>query len=333
MNFAIIGATGNVGRKTIEVLEKSKLEIDNLYLVASEKSAGQKLKFKNKDINIEQLEKYDFSKAEITIFAAGSEISKNWATKASKDTIVIDNSKHFRMNKDVPLIVAEVNSNALKNHKNIIANPNCSTIQLMLPLKPLHDKYKIKRVIVSTYQAVSGAGKASVDELFSQTKDYLDNKLIKSKNFTKQMAFNLIPHIDVFVDDGYTKEEWKMENETKKILDNNIGLSATCVRVPVKTSHSESVNIEFENEYDLDTVRKILISAPGCKVIDEQKDGGYITPLEAEGNYLTFISRIRKDHSNKKAINIWVVSDNLLKGAALNSIQIAECLIKNFKKL
>ncbi len=333
MNFAIIGATGNVGRKTIEVLEKSKLEIDNLYLVASEKSAGQKLKFKNKDINIEQLEKYDFSKAEITIFAAGSEISKNWATKASKDTIVIDNSKHFRMNKDVPLIVAEVNSNALKNHKNIIANPNCSTIQLMLPLKPLHDKYKIKRVIVSTYQAVSGAGKASVDELFSQTKDYLDNKLIKSKNFTKQMAFNLIPHIDVFVDDGYTKEEWKMENETKKILDNNIGLSATCVRVPVKTSHSESVNIEFENEYDLDTVRKILVGAPGCKVIDEQKDGGYITPLEAEGDYLTFISRIRRDHSNEKAINIWVVSDNLLKGAALNSIQIAECLIKNFKKL
>ncbi len=333
MNFAIIGATGNVGRKTIEVLEKSKLEIDNLYLVASKKSAGQKLRFKSKDINIEQLEKYDFSKAEITIFAAGSEISKNWATKASKETIVIDNSKHFRMNKDVPLIVAEVNSDALKNHRNIIANPNCSTIQLMLPLKPLHDKYRIKRVIVSTYQAVSGAGKESVDELFSQTKDYLDNKKIKSKNFTKQMAFNLIPHIDVFVDDGYTKEEWKMENETKKILDNNIGLSATCVRVPVKTSHSESVNIEFENEYDLDTVRKILNVAPGCKVIDEQKDGGYITPLEAEGDYLTFISRIRKDHSNKKAINIWIVSDNLLKGAALNSIQIAECLIKNIKKL
>ena len=331
MNFAIIGATGNVGRKTIEVLEKSKLKIDNLYLVASKKSVGKKLRFKNKDIHIEQLEKYDFSKAEITIFAAGSEISKNWATRASKETIVIDNSKYFRMNNDVPLIVAEVNSNELKNHKNLIANPNCSTIQLMLPLKPLHDKYKIKRVIVSTYQAVSGAGKASVDELFSQTKDYLDNKNIKSKNFTKQMAFNLIPHIDAFVDDGYTKEEWKMENETKKILDNNIGLSATCVRVPVKTSHSEAVNIEFENEYDLETVKKLLISAPGCKVVDEPKDGGYITPLEAEGDYLTFISRIRKDHSNKKAINIWIVSDNLLKGAALNSIQIAECLIKNLK--
>jgi aspartate-semialdehyde dehydrogenase len=328
MNFAIIGATGNVGRKTIEVLEKSKLEIDNLFLVASEKSAGQKLVFRKKKIIVEQLEKYDFSKSEITIFAAGSEIAKNWAPKASKKTIVIDNSKYFRMDKDVPLVVAEVNPDDLGTHKNIIANPNCSTIQLMLPLKPLHDKYKIRRVVVSTYQAVSGAGKASVDELFSQTKDYLDSKKIKSENFTKQIAFNLIPHIDSFVEDGYTKEEWKMENETKKILDEKIGLTATCVRVPVKTSHSESVNIEFENEYDLETVRKILKNAPGCKVVDENKDGGYITPLEAEGDYLTFISRIRKDHSNKKALNMWIVSDNLLKGAALNSVQIAECLIK-----
>ena len=328
MNFAIIGATGNVGRKTIEVLEKSKIEIDNLFLVASEKSVGQKLVFKKKEIIVEQLEKYDFSKAEITIFAAGSEIAKNWAPKASKKTIVIDNSKYFRMDKDVPLVVAEVNSNDLRIHRNIIANPNCSTIQLVLPLKPLHDKYKIKRVVVSTYQAVSGAGKASVDELFSQTKDYLDGKKIESENFTKQIAFNLIPHIDSFVEDGYTKEEWKMENETKKILDEKIGLTATCVRVPVKTSHSESVNIEFENEYDLETVRKILKNAPGCKVIDENKDGGYITPLEAEGDYLTFISRIRKDHSNKKALNMWIVSDNLLKGAALNTVQIAECLIK-----
>ena len=328
MNFAIIGATGNVGRKTIEVLEKSKIEIDNLFLVASEKSAGQKLVFKKKEIIVEQLEKYDFSKAEITIFAAGSEIAKNWAPKASKQTIVIDNSKYFRMNKDVPLVVAEVNPDDLRVHKNIIANPNCSTIQLLLPLKPLHDKYKIKRVVVSTYQAVSGAGKASVDELFSQTKDYLDGKKIESKNFTKQIAFNLIPHIDSFVEDGYTKEEWKMENETKKILDAKIGLTATCVRVPVKTSHSESVNIEFENEYDLETVKQILKNAPGCKVIDENKDGGYITPLEAEGDYLTFISRIRKDHSNKKALNMWIVSDNLLKGAALNTVQIAECLIK-----
>ena len=328
MNFAIIGATGNVGRTTIQVLEKSKIQIDNLYLVASEKSAGQKLVFKKKEITVEQLEKYDFSKAEITIFAAGSEIAKKWAPQASKKTIVIDNSKYFRMNKDVPLVVAEVNPNDLINHNNIIANPNCSTIQLMLPLKPLHDKYKIKRVVVSTYQAVSGAGKASVDELFSQTKDYLDNKKINSKNFTKQIAFNLIPHIDSFVEDGYTKEEWKMENETKKILDKKIGLTATCVRVPVKTSHSESVNVEFENEYDLEIVKKILLDAPGCQVVDENKDGGYITPLEAEGDYLTFISRIRKDHSNNKALNMWVVSDNLLKGAALNTVQIAECLMK-----
>ena len=328
MNFAIIGATGNVGRKTIEVLEKSRLEIDNLFLVASEKSAGQKLIFKKKEIIVEQLEKYDFSKAEITIFAAGSEIAKNWAPKASKKTIVIDNSKYFRMDEDVPLVVAEVNPSALRSHKNIIANPNCSTIQLMLPLKPLHEKYKIKRVVVSTYQAVSGAGKASVDELFDQTKNYLEGKKIESKNFTKQIAFNLIPHIDSFVEDGYTKEEWKMENETKKILDKKIGLTATCVRVPVKTSHSESANIEFENEYDLETVRDILKKAPGCKVVDENKDGGYISPLEAEGNYLTFISRIRKDHSNKKALNMWIVSDNLLKGAALNTVQIAECLIK-----
>ena len=328
MNFAIIGATGNVGRKTIEVLEKSRLEIDNLFLVASEKSAGQKLIFKKKEIIVEQLEKYDFSKAEITIFAAGSEIAKNWAPKASKKTIVIDNSKYFRMDQDVPLVVAEVNPSALRSHKNIIANPNCSTIQLMLPLKPLHEKYKIKRVVVSTYQAVSGAGKASVDELFDQTKNYLEGKKIESKNFTKQIAFNLIPHIDSFVEDGYTKEEWKMENETKKILDKKIGLTATCVRVPVKTSHSESANIEFENDYDLETVRDILKKAPGCKVVDENKDGGYISPLEAEGDYLTFISRIRKDHSNKKALNMWIVSDNLLKGAALNTVQIAECLIK-----
>ncbi len=328
MNLAIIGATGNVGRKTIEVLEKSSIDIKNLFLVASKKSAGKKLIFKKKELTVEQLENYDFSKAEITIFAAGSEIAKDWAHKASKKTIVIDNSKYFRMDKNVPLVVAEVNPNALKGHKNIIANPNCSTIQLMLPLKPLHDKFKIKRIVVSTYQAVSGAGKAPTDELFSQTKDYLSGKKVKSENFTKQIAFNLIPHIDIFVDEGYTKEEWKMENETKKILDQKIGLTATCVRVPVRTSHSESVNIEFENEYDLETVREILKKAPGCKVVDERKDGGYITPLEAEGDYLTFISRIRKDNSNKKALNMWVVSDNLLKGAALNTVQIAEILTK-----
>tara|TARA_Y100000817_G_C16815656_1_gene526406 strand:+ start:55 stop:1047 length:993 start_codon:yes stop_codon:yes gene_type:complete len=327
MNLAIIGATGNVGRKTIEVLEKSNLKIDKIFLIASEKSAGKKLLFKKKEIVIEQLEKYDFSKAEITIFAAGSEIAKKWIPEVSKKTIVIDNSSFFRMQDDVPLVVPEVNSESLNKHKNIISNPNCSTIQMVLALKPLHDEYKIKRVIVSTYQAVSGAGKASVDELFKQTEDYLKKKKINSKNFTKQIAFNLIPHIDSFGKDGYTKEELKMINETKKILDDDIDLTATCVRVPVKTGHSESINIEFENLFDFANIKKLLRNSPGCKVLDEHKDGGYVTPIEVEDNYTTFISRIRKDNSNVKAVNLWVVSDNLLKGAALNSVQIVESLI------
>ena len=328
MNLAIIGASGNVGRKTIEILEKSKIKFDNLFLVASTKSAGKIIKFRNKEIKIENLEDYDFAKAQITFFAAGSQIAKEWAPEAAKKTIVIDNSSYYRMHKDVPLVISEVNPEALEKHNNIISNPNCSTMQMVLPLKPLHDEYKIKRVIVSTYQAVSGAGKASMDELFDQTKNYLEGKKISSQNFTKQIAFNLIPHIDAFDKDGYTKEELKMTNETKKILDSEIEVTATCVRVPVKTGHSESINIEFDNLYDFENIIKILKSAPGCKVIDERKDGGYITPLEAEGNYTTFISRIRKDNSNVKAINFWVVSDNLLKGAALNTVQIAECLMK-----
>ena len=328
MNFAIIGASGNVGKKTIEILEKSKLDFNRLFLVASSKSAGKKIKFRNKEIEIEALENYNFSKAQITFFAAGSQIAKEWAPNAAKKTIVIDNSSYFRMQKDVPLVVSEVNPEALDKHNNIISNPNCSTMQMILPLKPLHDEYKIKRVIVSTYQAVSGAGKAPMDELFNQTKNYLEGKKISSQNFTKQIAFNLIPHIDVFDKDGYTKEELKMSNETKKILDSEIDVTATCVRVPVRTGHSESINIEFDNLYDFENIIKILKTAPGCKVIDERKDGGYITPIEAEGNYTTFISRIRKDNSNVKAINLWVVSDNLLKGAALNTVQIAECLMK-----
>ena len=334
MNFAIVGATGNVGRKTIDILEKSKIRIKNLFLVASKRSVGKKISFKKKKIKIISLEKYDFSKAQITFFAAGSEIAKKWVPIAAKKTIVIDNSKHFRMHKDVSLVVPEVNKEALKNYKktNIIANPNCSTIQLVVALKPLHDKFKIKRVIVSTYQAVSGAGKEPMDELFSQTKNFLNGKKIKSKNFTKQIAFNLIPHIDKFISDGYTKEEWKMENETRKILDPNIKMTATCVRVPVKTSHSESINIEFRKSYSLQKVKALLKKAPGCKVVDTQKNGGYITPFEAEGSYLTYISRIRKDNSNKKALNLWVVSDNLLKGAALNTVQIAEALIKKYIK-
>ena len=332
MNLAIIGATGNVGRKTIEILENSKILIDNLYLVASKNSSGKKILFKGKDLSIVSLENYDFSKAEITFFAAGRVISKEWAPKAAKETIVIDNSSYFRMEKDVPLVVSEVNPEDLKFHKNIISNPNCSTMQMVLALKPLHDKYKIKRVVVSTYQAVSGAGKAAMDELFSQSRDYLDGKKILSKNFTKQIAFNLIPHIDSFGLDNYTKEELKMVNETKKILDLDIAVTATCVRVPVRTSHSESINIEFHQAYELENVKKILSEAPGCKVVDENKDGGYITPLEAEGNYATYISRIRKDNSNTKAVNLWVVSDNLLKGAALNTVQIAETLMKKKQK-
>jgi len=336
MNFAIIGASGNVGRKTIEILEKSKISLKELYLVASKKSAGKKVKFRKKKIEIENLENYDFSKAQITIFAAGSQIAEEWAPKAAKETIVIDNSSFFRMQKNVPLVVPEVNSKALDKHENIIANPNCSTMQMVLALKPLHDEYRIKRVVVSTYQAVSGAGKEATDELFDQTQVYLENHLhledglnkIVSKNFTKQIAFNLIPHIDTFDKDGYTKEELKMTNETKKILDEKIEVTATCVRVPVRTGHSESINIEFEKSYDLKNIINLLDNAPGCKVIDDRKDGGYITPFEAENDYTTYISRIRKDNTNAKAINIWVVSDNLLKGAALNTVQIAECLMK-----
>jgi aspartate-semialdehyde dehydrogenase len=329
MNLSIIGATGNVGRKTIEILEKSNLLIDNLYLVASKKSAGQKLFFKKKEILIEALENYDFSKASITIFAAGKKVAKDWIPQASKKTIVIDNSSCFRMEKDIPLVVAEVNPEALKKHNNIIANPNCSTMQMLLVLKPLHNEYKIKRVVVSTYQAVSGAGKDAENELFDQTRNYLNGEVVKSEHFTKQIAFNLIPHIDAFGKDGYTNEELKMINETKKILDRNIELTATCVRVPVRTSHCEAINIEFEKSYDFEKIKKILAEAPGCKVVDEHKDGGYVTPIEAEGNYKTYISRIRKDNSNLKAINLWVVSDNLLKGAALNTVQIAETLMKN----
>ena len=332
MNFAIIGATGNVGRKTIEILEKSNIQISNLFLVASEKIKGKKIKFKGKEIQIESLKTYDFSKAQITFFAAGGKIAEEWVPKASKKTVVIDNSKVFRMDKDVPLIVPEVNPNKLSmyKNKNIIANPNCSTIQMVVALKPLHENFNIKRVIVSTYQSVSGAGKAPMDELISQTKEYLEEKKINSKNFTKQIAFNLIPHIDEFKDEGYTREEWKMISETKKILDPKINLTATCVRVPVMISHAESLNVEFEKSFDLKKVRDILDKADGCKVVDERKNGGYTTPVEAENKNFTFISRIRKDNSRDNALNMWVVSDNLLKGAALNTVQIAERLIKDF---
>ena len=276
MNIAIVGATGNVGRKIIEVLEKKELSIDNLYLLASSKSAGSKIKFKGKQHEVFDLENFDFSKAKITFFAAGGKISEKFAVNAAKNSIIIDNSSYFRMDPDVPLIVPQVNPEHLNDiKKNIIANPNCSTAQLVIALKPLHDLFKIKRVVVSTYQSVSGGGKAPMDELIEQTKSVLDNKKVKSKNFTKQIAFNVIPQIDIFSDEGYTKEELKMTNETKKILDEKIDLTATCVRIPVLVSHSESVNIQFEKPFSLDEVKKALDNFEGCKVIDERSDGGY----------------------------------------------------------
>ena len=330
MNITIVGATGNVGRKIIEVLENKNFPVDNLCLVASSKSAGSKLKFKGKEILVEDLETFDFSKSKITFFSAGGKISEKYVPLAAKHSTVIDNSSYFRMDPDVPLIVPQVNSNDLKNiKKNIIANPNCSTSQLVIVLKPLHDLFKIKRVVISTYQSTSGAGKAPMDELIEQTKLSLENKKINSKNFTKQIAFNAIPHIDVFADEGYTKEEVKMVDETKKILDNKIELTATCVRIPVMVSHAESLNIEFEKQFTLEKIREALDNADGCKVIDERKDGGYITPIEAEGKNETFISRIRIDNSNKNTVNLWCVSDNLLRGAALNAVEIAEAFCKN----
>ena len=330
MNIAIVGATGNVGRKTLEVLAQKKLPIDELYLVASPRSAGKKISFNNKDYEVYNLETFDFSKTQITFFAAGGKISEKYAVKAAKHSVVIDNSSFFRMDPDVPLIVPQVNSEAIKNmKKNIIANPNCSTTQLVIALKPLHDLFNIERIVVSTYQSVSGGGKAPMDELIEQTKLFLDNKKIKSKNFTKQIAFNVIPHIDVFADDGYTKEELKMTNETKKILDEKIELTATCARIPVLVSHAESVNIQFEKPYTLEKVRLALENMDGCEVIDQRENGGYITPLEAEGKNETYISRIREDKTNKNSLNLWIVSDNLLRGAALNAVEIAETLIKN----
>ena len=329
MNICIVGATGNVGRKILDVLDKKNFSFDQLYLLASEKSVGKKILFKKKEYVVSNLEEFDFSKCDISFFSAGGKIAEKFAEKAARHSIVIDNSSFFRMDPDVPLIVPQVNSDDLNNiKKNIIANANCSTIQMVIALKPLHEIFKIKRIVVSTYQSVSGAGKDSMDELIDQTKLALDNKKINSKNFTKQIAFNAIPHIDDFSNDGYTKEEIKMINETKKILDKSVDVTATCVRVPVLVSHAESINIEFEKDFTLEKVKNLLENAEGCKVVSDQKDGGYITQLEAAGKDETFISRIRKDNTNEKAINLWIVSDNLLRGAALNAVEIAEAYIK-----
>ena len=332
MKIAIVGATGNVGRKIIEVLEHKKLLVEDLRLLASKKSAGKELLFNGKKIKVQNLEDFDFSKVDITFFSAGKKISESYAAKAAKFSVVVDNSSYFRMDPDVPLIVPQVNKHHISNlKKNIIANPNCSTAQMVIVLKPLHDLFDIKRVVVSTYQSVSGAGKASMDELIEQTKDILAEKKVVSKNFTKQIAFNAIPHIDDFLDDGYTKEEIKMINETKKILDHKIELTATCVRIPVMVSHSESLNIEFNKAVSLSEVRKVLAKAPGCKIIDDPINNMYATPIDSAGKNETFISRIRQDKSNKNSINLWIVSDNLLRGAALNAVEIAETLIKNFE--
>tara|TARA_A100001011_G_scaffold251847_1_gene260009 strand:+ start:1033 stop:2043 length:1011 start_codon:yes stop_codon:yes gene_type:complete len=329
MNIAIVGATGNVGRKIIEVLEKKNFEISELFLVASSKSEGKKINFKNKEHVVIDLEKFDFSKVKIAFFAAGSSIAEKWAPIAAKKTIVIDNSKFFRKDPEIPLIVPEVNSKELikVKNRNIIANANCSVIPMVVALKPLHDLYNIKRIVASTYQSVSGAGRAGMDELLSQTKDYFDNKKIESKNFTKQIAFNVIPHIDSFLENGSTKEEQKNHDEVKKILDKKINITSTCVRIPVLVSHSISLNVEFDKKFNLEEIRNVLSTSPGCKVVDEQKDGGYITPVEAENEYETFISRIRQDDSQPNTINLWIVSDNLLKGAALNAVEIAESLV------
>ncbi len=329
MNIAIVGATGNVGRKIIEILERKNFSVTNLYLLASSKSTGSKVKFKDREIEVINLENFDFSKADITFFSAGGKISEKYVPTAAKHTVVIDNSSYFRMDPDVPLIVPQVNSKEIKNmKKNIIANPNCSTAQLVIVLKNLNDIFKIKRLVISTYQSTSGAGKKPMDELLDQTKNVLENKEIRSENFTKQIAFNAIPHIDKFSTDGYTKEEIKMIQESNKILGSNINITATCVRIPVLISHAESVNVEFESEPSIDKVREILSHSPGCKVIDDRNDGGYVTPIEAEGKNETFISRIRKDNSKKNAINMWIVSDNLLRGAALNAVEIAEAYVK-----
>jgi aspartate-semialdehyde dehydrogenase len=330
MNIAIVGATGNVGRKILEVLDRKKLSIKELFLVASPRSAGQKLNFNGREHEVFNLETFDFSKIQITFFAAGGKISEQYVPKAAKHSKVIDSSSFFRMDPDVPLIVPQVNAEAIRDmKKNIIANPNCSTAQLVIALKPLHDLFNIERIVVSTYQSVSGGGKNPMDELIEQTKLSLENKEIKPRNFTKQIAFNAIPHIDVFADDGYTKEELKMTNETKKILGEKIELTATCVRIPVMVSHAESVNVQFEKPFSLEKVRDALSKAEGCEVYDKREDGGYSTPIEAEGRNETYISRIRLDKTNKNSLNLWIVSDNLLRGAALNAVEIAETLIKN----
>src|ERR1700722_17882795 len=327
-NVAVVGATGNVGRQMLEILDERSFPADEVIALASRRSQGTEVSFGDRTLKVKALEHFDFSGVDICLMSAGSAVSKEWAPKIA-GAVVIDNSSCWRYDSDVPLIVPEVNADAVAGFRKrgIIANPNCSTAQLVVALKPLHDKAKIKRVVVATYQSVSGAGKEAMDELFSQTKAVFQINEVEAKQFPKRIAFNLIPQIDVFMEDGYTREEWKMVVETKKILDPKIKLTATCVRVPVFIGHSEAVNIEFENEITPDEARDILRNAPGCLVIDSQEPGGYVTPYEAAGEDATYISRIREDATVENGLSMWIVSDNLRKGAALNAIQIAECLI------
>ena len=328
--IAVAGATGNVGREMLNILSERGFPADEVVALASARSQGTEVSFGDKTLKVRNLENYDFSDTDICLMSAGGAVSKEWSPRiGAAGAVVIDNSSAWRYDADVPLIVPEVNADAVAgfSKRNIIANPNCSTAQLVVALKPLHDHAKIKRVVVSTYQSVSGAGKDGMDELFNQTRAVFVADPIESKKFTKRIAFNVIPHIDVFMEDGYTKEEWKVLAETKKMLDPKIKVTCTAVRVPVFIGHSESVNIEFENEITADEARDILREAPGCLVVDKHENGGYVTPYECAGEDATYISRIREDATVENGLNIWVVSDNLRKGAALNAIQIAELLV------
>ena len=327
---AVAGATGNVGREMLNILEERGFPADEVVPLASRRSLGTEVSYGDKTLKVKVLDNYDFSDTDICLMSAGGSVAKEWAPKiGAAGCVVIDNSSAWRYDADVPLIVPEVNPDAIKGFKqrNIIANPNCSTAQLLVALKPLHDAATIKRVVVSTYQSVSGAGKAGMDELFEQSRAVFVADPISIKKFTKRIAFNVIPHIDVFMEDGYTKEEWKMVAETKKMLDPKIKLSATAVRVPVFIGHGEAVNVEFEKPITADEAREILRNAPGCQVVDKHEDGGYMTPYECAGEDDTFVSRIREDITVENGLAFWVVADNLRKGAALNAVQIAELLI------
>ncbi|MCC5958156.1 aspartate-semialdehyde dehydrogenase [Roseinatronobacter sp. S2] len=326
----VVGATGNVGREMLNILAEREFPVDEIAALASRRSQGTEVSFGDRTLKCQDLEQFDFTGWDMALFAIGSEATQKYAPIAAKaGCVVIDNSSLYRYDPDVPLVVPEVNAEAVDGYtkKNIIANPNCSTAQMVVALKPLHDRARIKRVVVSTYQSVSGSGKEAIDELWNQTKGvYVPGQEVAPSVYPKQIAFNVIPHIDVFMDDGSTKEEWKMVAETKKIIDTKIKVTATCVRVPVFVGHSESINIEFEDFLDEDEAREILREAPGILVIDKREAGGYITPIECVGEYATFISRIRQDSTIDNGLNIWCVSDNLRKGAALNAVQIAEVL-------